>query len=156
MKDEIVDKIIRAIDKLIEKDRYLLHVDSSERSISHRLAIYIEQQFPDWDVDCEYNRDEDYIKKLPGPARETSDADLNAVTVLPDIIVHKRGESENLIVLEMKKSSNKEDEEHDREKLERFREEYGYRYTVFLKLNVAPNVIGVDKLEVVIPKVPDS
>jgi hypothetical protein len=52
---EVRDKIIRAYRMLLSRDSYLLVADVNERSI-HRLAMYIQEEFPEYDIDCEYNR----------------------------------------------------------------------------------------------------
>src|SRR5271165_7265202 len=53
-----------AVRQLFEPDAYLLQVDANERSITHRLALYLTPHFPDWDIDCEYNRCGDLPKRL--------------------------------------------------------------------------------------------
>ena len=55
----IKKRVKRSIEKLIDKDEYLLNVDANERSITHKLEEYLQQEFPTYDVDCEYNRDVD-------------------------------------------------------------------------------------------------
>ena len=107
--DDLEEKIIRAADGLLKHDAYLLAHDVNERSITHQLAIHVKQQFPEWDVDCEYNRNHDNVKRLDLPPRNNIRAgDLNATTVFPDVIVHRRGSDDNLVVIEVKKSSNPE------------------------------------------------
>jgi len=49
-------KVANAISCLLEIDSYLLEIDVNERTITHRLAMYLQEEFEDWDVDCEYNR----------------------------------------------------------------------------------------------------
>lgn len=46
----------RSLSRLIDKDRYLLQNDTSERSITHMLGMYLQGEFSDWNVDCEYNK----------------------------------------------------------------------------------------------------
>lgn len=135
------DKIISAVLKLYEKDKYLLDENVNERSISHRLAGYLQSEFKEWDVDCEYNRNvqgTDLIKRLScsyliGETASTSD--LSAKTVYPDIIIHQRGTEDNLIVIEMKKNSSSTDlDNKDRRKLQSYIDELHYKYGLFLKL----------------------
>lgn len=40
-----------------EKERYLLENNANERSLTHKLAEYLNLEFQDFDVDCEYNLD---------------------------------------------------------------------------------------------------
>ncbi len=99
-----------ALQELLERDAYLLRHNLNERSISHRLASHLQRRLEGWDVDCEDNRNHDDPKTLPLP-RETVDSDdTEARTVFPDIIVHRRGSDENLLVIELKKSTNPEGE----------------------------------------------
>ena len=53
-----------AVRQLIKRDGDLLRIDVAERAITHRLANRLSELFGDWDVDCEYNRDRDTIKRL--------------------------------------------------------------------------------------------
>jgi len=54
---EVNIALLSALDKLNEKDPFLLDHDVSERSIAHMIAIYLSESFGDYDVDCEYNSD---------------------------------------------------------------------------------------------------
>lgn len=100
---ELETKVKFAIDRLYAHDSALLERDSSEWSIAHRLAVYLEQVLPGWNVDCEYNRQgqENDLKKIS-----------NGSKVRPDIIIHHRGFVEpahNLLVLEIKKRETESD-----------------------------------------------
>lgn len=141
MQPELQEVIRRALNDLSQKDAHLLNADVNERSISHRLAIYIEsnlrEKHPGWDVDCEYNRDGLQPKATDLPTTPVDNGDTEARTVYPDIIVHRRGTKDNLLVIELKKSSNKdkEAEAFDRQKIESYcRPPLSYRYALFLKL----------------------
>lgn len=48
--------IIRTLKKFLKKDSYLSDVDANERSQTHKIAEYLQQIFPEYNVDCEYNR----------------------------------------------------------------------------------------------------
>ena len=87
---EVHTALNQAIEKLLEMDHHLLDADASERSLSHRLAVHMIDRFPDYEIDCEYNRDGFDVKKLTLAGRDVYDTELDAVTVFPDIIVHKR------------------------------------------------------------------
>lgn len=50
-------KVEKAINILSKNDAFLLEGNVNERSISHKLAEYLQQEFNDWNVDYEYNRD---------------------------------------------------------------------------------------------------
>ncbi len=54
--DEVAISLLagKAQKRLRRCDEILFRNDSSERSICHRLAMYLQIYFPDFDVDCEY------------------------------------------------------------------------------------------------------
>jgi hypothetical protein len=133
-----------AIRQLIARDSQLLVLDVNERSVTHKLAEYLQDEFPTWDVDCEYNRDHDDPKRLDIQREEVSTDDDQGVTVFPDIIVHKRDTDENFIVIEVKKNTNSRGDDYDMRKLNAFKAELGYRHAAFLKLRTAPGSIGID------------
>ena len=86
-------------------DKELAYADPSERAIVHRLAVLLEGKFPGWSLGVEWNRREDVVKKLAHGA--TEDDLIREGTIVPDLIVHRVGKRENLLVVEVKKSSNK-------------------------------------------------
>jgi hypothetical protein len=140
---EIQSKVRCSISELIEHDYYLLSHDVNERSISHRLAVYLGSKFVDWDVDCEYNKQYNRIKKVNlknlKPNKMMSD-DTDGTTVYPDIIIHKRGAcNSNLLVIEIKKSKNKKSSRNtqldnfDLEKLKAYKKDLIYKHALFLK-----------------------
>ncbi len=126
----------RALDRLFALDTHLLNVDASERSISHCLAVHLISEFPEYNVDCEYNRDGFDVKRLALPERHSiNDDDVEAVTVFPDIIVHERGTNRrNLLAIEMKKGSSTIRPDYDFQKLRAFAQELGYAHTVHVTL----------------------
>lgn len=122
-----------AVDDLCSLDEYLLAADVSERSLSHMLAVRLWVRLPNFDIDCEYNRDGFSTKKLMLSDRTTQDDALDAVTVFPDIVVHKRGRQDhNLLVLEMKKAASSVSHDYDIEKLVAFKNELQYRYAAHI------------------------
>lgn len=132
----IKQRLIDAIEQTKQKDMYLLEHDINERTIAHRLAMYLTPMFPDFDVDCEYNgdigglNDRKYILLLKERAKQLRllrederelDQELVYRCIYPDIIVHKRGANDhNLLIIEVKKSSNNHGIDWDDEKLKRF------------------------------------
>jgi len=126
--------IERAYQILIEKDGYLLKVNANERSITHRLAIYLEVAFPEYDIDCEYNRDGLDPKKLIDFKKEIDSDDTNGTTVFPDIIIHRRGKRDNFIVIEAKKTSSRDNT--DKEKLVTYKEDLSYKHAYFVRFPI--------------------
>ena len=139
MKTRIETALNSAIDQLLTADHDVIENNVNERTISHRLAIYLESHFPEWDIDCEYNRDHDDSKKINITRRNTSSDDTHATTVFPDIIIHKRGTRRNLLVIEIKKTTSSEPDAYDLGKLKAFKQQLGYKFAVFLKLKTGSN-----------------
>src|SRR3972149_9080445 len=138
-RDQINHALSSAIRSLIERDFHLLSVDVSERCLTHRLALYLTQGLSDYDVDCEYNRDGFDVKRLALSERPARDDDVEAVTVFPDIVVHRRGNNEhNLLVIEMKKYGARTAPDYDIQKLKAFRSELRYNFAAHV-------IIGVDR-----------
>jgi hypothetical protein len=135
---------------------------ASERSIAHRLAYHWECEMRTaaiitkenkLAVDCEYNRhigeektlagdDQARIARIVKEARDTEvvpDEDGFCVfSIAPDIILHQRGKDVNLVVVELKKRTNREAAEYDLLKLELFTRPregsrgFGYLYGVWI------------------------
>jgi hypothetical protein len=125
---------------------YLFETDVNERSISHKFASYLQEEFEGWDVDCEYNRDHDdpkLLKLLKVSTLGVKPDDVQARTVYPDIIVHHRGTEDNLLVIEIKKTSNQLSNDFDIQKLEEYKRQLGYIYALFLRFNTGGNAVGV-------------
>jgi hypothetical protein len=94
-------------------------------------------------VDSEYNRDRHHPKRLDLPHRyNVGSDDLDAKTVFPDIIVHRRGTDQNIVVIEVKKSTNFEDDEWDIRKLAAFKNQLGYRVALFFRFRTGTDEVG--------------
>lgn len=137
---EIQIRLVRALRTLLDQDDDILNIDINERTLTHRLAIYVEKEFPNWNVDCEYNRINDVPKKIPYEPcahlhkKDISPDETEARTVFPDIIVHKRITENNLLVIEVKKSSNALPDECDLLKLKAYKEELEYIHAAFVRI----------------------
>ena len=127
---DIRRRLDSALGALIDKDAYLFENNLSERCIAVRLAMYLQGLFPDWSVDAEYNRHGGEAKKLGLPPECANKRDEHdKACVIPDIIVHTRGrDGPNLLVIEMKKSTNPDQGKCDRMRLHAFREELKYSF----------------------------
>jgi hypothetical protein len=91
-----------ALGVLQKNDSFLLENKANERTVAHKFAEYLQKQFPDWNVDCEYNRMGTDLKELDGI--KECDGHRKTNRVFPDIIVHQRNQERNLIVIELKKN----------------------------------------------------
>lgn len=137
---EIIDSVLVALKCFFEKDHSLLNLNTSERSISHKLGEHLQREFSKWDVDCEYNRRGDRPKTLPRILFENMrDDDKDAKTIFPDIIVHRRNRPDNLLVVEIKKSNSSVSSENDEIKLKAFTDregEYKYKLGLFIAFDI--------------------
>lgn len=122
----VMQRLSEALSRFFEIDAELFEVGVNERSLTHKLAEHLQAVFSEWHVDCEYNRLGTAIKKLPSPETISSD-DVYGQTIYPDIIVHRRKQRENLLVIEVKKSSNRrEGDEYKLCGLTEVAGDYGY------------------------------
>lgn len=154
-KDEIFESIINSINIFIEKEKFLLVHNLNERTITHKFANYIEKIFPNYDVDCEYNRfwnsnnNKEYISKhldfhIYGEDLENTETEK--INVYPDIIIHKRWNKDNLIIIELKKKEYAETNmknrkmtywEFDKVKIKKYMEQetLSYNYWIYIEFN---------------------
>ncbi len=137
---EIKARYEKALKVFLDEEIYLLENDVSERAMAHKLAEYLSDQFPDFDVDCEYNRNgkkpkyvqvnfnealTSEVEKLVVKAikwreilkkgeNEYMDNDIPPITfsTFPDIIIHQRGENypTNILVIEIKKDGTDDED----------------------------------------------
>jgi hypothetical protein len=54
--EEVRKRVENALRRVVEDDQHLLENDLGERCIASRLAMYLQQEFPEHSVDVEYNR----------------------------------------------------------------------------------------------------
>ena len=124
----IVDKAIVSFNS---KEEYLIKNDLSERCICSRFMLHLTDalkntNYKDYIVDVEYNRGAD------GQERSIKRIDDSPITV--DLIVHKRGYDcnsgfDNLICIEMKKSTDRRGLNADKERLIKMTNwDYGFCY----------------------------
>lgn len=132
-----LDEILNAaLDELIQRDIYLIEQDANERAITNKLCCYINNRIlprneGGWDVDAEYNRNWGKPKALPSG------------NVIPDIIIHRRGENNtnrteenNLLIIELKKNPTNNERNEDRNKIKAFiaEEPFNYCFGAFISL----------------------
>lgn len=129
--------VLTALEDFLRADAELLIRNVNEPTINARLAEHLRRQFPEWDVDCDYNRDGHNIKRR-----------ANGQIVRPDIIVHKRGTCDNLLAIEVKKSTSTEPDDEDLAKLAEYKTcHLRYRYALFLKFSVKPHAPDVQRVQ---------
>lgn len=142
--EDIKSNVKLAIDEIVRNDSFLFKNDVAERTITAKLACYLQNRFEDWDVDCEYNRNGIDPKRLKDVCNSTVNGDGSLV--YPDVIIHKRNINNNLVVIEVKKTTNIESDECDLTKLRAFKSELNYKYCLFIRFKVGTE-IGIEKLE---------
>jgi hypothetical protein len=111
-----LDKVVAALQDFYTRETHVLERDLGELTLTHRLAVSLERQFPEWDVDCDYNRLGERTWRLPKASIVSTDDELGK-SIYPDIVVHHRAVPENLLAIEVRKASNYQSLEHDRHKL---------------------------------------
>lgn len=138
---EIAAALNSALCELYSRDKALLSSDANERSITHRLATYLEYGLPGWDVDCEYNRALGHggwkkVLSYDFGQEKIAPDDMEAKSVFPDIIAHHRDTNENLLVIEVKKANSLESDAKDLSKLRAFTDpkNLGYQIGLFLRI----------------------
>jgi hypothetical protein len=87
-------------------DEDYAYANPSERAWVARLAVLLEGNFPDWSISTEWDRREDLVKRLryqfPIEALERE------AMIVPDLIIHRIGKRENLLVVEVKRIANRD------------------------------------------------
>lgn len=102
---EALDMFAATVLDLLEEEG-LAYANPAERAIVGRLAVLLEGRFFGWDISVEWNRREDMIKRLH---YGLTDEDLErAGAIIPDLLIHRIGKAENLLVVEIKKVTNKD------------------------------------------------
>ncbi|MBN9220177.1 MAG: hypothetical protein J0I79_19705 [Mesorhizobium sp.] len=143
--EEIDELLLEALRRLYEEEEHLFRADAAERTVCARLAMILQGSFDHHSVDVEFNRHGFDPKEIEWP---DTDGTPTVNKVYPDIIVHQRGhDEENLLVIEVKKTSNPAPDEGDLQKLSRIKHALNYRYAVFLRLPFR-NDAEIDKVQV--------
>jgi len=140
---ELIDIFEKAKNEFLEKEKTIIKNDTNERTLTQRLAFYLELQlrknikYENYSVDCEYNRKEEDIKRLK------FGKNTDKKEIYPDIIVHQRKIKNNLIAIEMKKTTSRNtDKRKDIEKLEALtdrKNNYHYTLGIYFELDITDN-----------------
>jgi hypothetical protein len=111
-----LNKLIDALLEFYTRETFLLERDLGERALTHRLAVCIEKHFPGWEVDCDFDRLGERTMRLPHGSIASTDDHLGK-SIYPDIVVHQREIPNNLLAIEVRKSTNHQPIEHEQHKL---------------------------------------
>ena len=142
--DEIKRRIETALDTLYLVDNFLIRNGLCERSLNHRFAMHLQTLFPEYFVDCEYNKS--HVGDANIQKRLSSERFGNYV----DMIVGKRNRDPagDFICFETKKWNNTDRNAIaiDAEKLSILTDgnQFGYQYG--FQLTYAPARENVDIL----------
>ena len=112
-----LNKVVTALQEFYAREAFLFEKDLGERTLTHRLAVHLEKQFSGWEVDCDYNRLGERRLRMPHGSIISTDDELGK-SVYPDIVVHQREIPNNLLAIEVRKTSNHQPPEHDQHKLQ--------------------------------------
>jgi hypothetical protein len=160
--EEIKERVHRAIRRFLKENNQLLKFGLQEQTNSMKMVSYLDDEFPDWDVDGEYNKivdkhSEECQEKTVFLMMKRSGYKIEylvkaeRVRVRPDIIIHRRGTIENLLAIEIKLSENQEQIEYDWAKLDAYcqNHELRYRFGLFIplyKINIEEGLFDEDDL----------
>ena len=159
--EEIEEKVNLALDIFYVKDKYLIDNDIHERSMTHKLAIYLEELFNGYDVDCEYNKNISESKKIYDVEYKIQeirkiekDEYKDSVVVFPDITIHKRGNKlKNLLVIEVKKDNAIKNNKSKLEEIDIFKlkaytsKDLNYSYGMYINLKNSREEVVIKKFE---------
>lgn len=62
--DDSLERVINAIETFFKLDSYLIKNDLHEGTMAHRLAIYLDEIFVNYNVDCEWNKNQNKTKRI--------------------------------------------------------------------------------------------
>jgi hypothetical protein len=126
----------RALQLLFANDAFLLEANVKERAIAAKLACYLALQFPEHDVDIEYNRHGLEPKRVNLPAHCRGGGDK---LILPDVVIHRRGNDQhNVLVIQVKKQTNPEPRDCDRAIIEAMIQDFEYAHGLLIDLPTGP------------------
>lgn len=122
----------RACAELYRDNRRYVDERAHERTIvADFLAPYLRQEFADWNVNTDYNREGPEGDRRPK-------TDSNGNRIMPDIVIHRRGNGgPNAVAVQVKGYWNQEDRSIDEGILRRLQTKHGYRLLYRLELGEA-------------------
>ncbi|EAQ81525.1 hypothetical protein [Blastopirellula marina] len=107
-------KVVKALAELFAKDAILLTLNVTEQCIVHKFAKYLAPRFRELHVDVEYNgwgdRHPKYLWRIED---EIDKRKLARKEAYPDVLIHWRRYPVNVLVVEVKKTSNTDADARD-------------------------------------------
>ncbi|HVZ16618.1 MAG TPA: hypothetical protein VG897_05855 [Terriglobales bacterium] len=102
---EILDRFGGAARALLA-DKGYRYANPGEQAVTAKLSYLMESRFPEWSVCHEWNRKSQEEKMLHfGLEGEVA----KLLSIRPDIIVHRIGDTDNILVVEAKRIENRKD-----------------------------------------------
>lgn len=132
--DELKEIVQSAVEKLKTDHFFILdrRNDVTELVVSTHLSSILASYFDSYNVDAEWNRMRNEHGGYVPKRLNVPDDKL----VQPDIIVHKRGNNQdNLLVIEIKMTWKNQKKEFDFLKIEAYKSELNYNYGLYLELS---------------------
>src|SRR3989304_9374327 len=126
-KEIVTEKINNCVNKLYNEDSYLFESGVCERCLMFRLAHYLQANFSDYFVDCEFNKmgfnEYKHIDKV-----ELNSLGNELKRMFADIIIHKRNSNveDNYVCLEIKRTRRAIN--NDVRRLERMTNSRGFKH----------------------------
>lgn len=141
---EILERFAGAVRELLADQGYK-YANPGEQAVTGKLASLMEGRFPEWSVCPEWNR-KNQEEKMLHYGLEGEVAKLRAIR--PDIIVHRIGTTDNVLVVEAKRVENRKDAA-DKAKLRAMTDaEGGYSYQVGVHLVIDMKEAAIAACEV--------
>lgn len=110
----------KGIQQFLELEKTHITTGISERNLCGSLMTQMNQLLPKYDLD-EYFVDVEYNRKQGGQVKTIINDEMRVINISCDLIIHSRGnkvKDDNLIAVEMKKSTRPESEKNsDRDRL---------------------------------------
>lgn len=120
MKELLLQLFDECSDIFLEDEIENILDDVAERNLCGRLAIHMSPKLTEYELKG-YYADPEYNRKQGGKVKTILDDEMNVITIQCDLIIHSRGKimgQDNLIAIEMKKSTRPEAEKiEDRKRL---------------------------------------
>jgi hypothetical protein len=128
--------VLDALRLLYDNDLFLLENDVHERTIAKVFADYLKPHFPGHQVDVEYNPHRLDVKAVHLPE---DCGGGGRKLIYPDVIVHQRGhDKENLLVVQLKKTTNRQPRFCDRAIIKAMKKAFQYHRGLLLELPAGP------------------
>lgn len=120
MAEHLKELFLSSFNMFIDSDLESILSNVNERNLCGRFAIHLSGLLKEYALD-NYYVDPEYNRKQDGKIKTILDENFEVVTINCDLILHGRGRTvanDNLIAIEMKKSSRpQEEKDSDRKRL---------------------------------------